>query len=224
MSALRARLAALGGGYFGGAIPAVYLLGRAAGVDLRRYGTGNVGSHNLSAAAGRAAGLAGWLSDAAKGAGGVLLARRLTGDEAAAALALLGAQAGQCWPPFLRLQGGRGVATLVGGMLTLTPRSAPFALGVIAAIAGTRPLGRKLRHGAGGSHGYVVPLGVLAGALAWPLLCRWRGEPPAHVRAAAGAALLLLARRGTAGGKPRGSFAPTLLARLLLDREAWRPE
>lgn len=223
MNALLARLAALVGGYLGGAIPAVYLLGRAAGVDLRRYGTGNVGSHNLSAAAGRAAGLAGWLSDAAKGAGAVLLARRFSGNEAAAGLALLGALAGQCWPPFLRLQGGRGVATLVGGMLTLTPGSAPFTLGVIAGIAGTRPLRRKLRHGAGGGHGYAVPLGVLAGALAWPLVCRWRGEPPAHSRAAAGATLLLLIRRGTAGGRPRGPLVRTLLARLLLDREVWRP-
>ena len=219
----RGRLLAAALGYLGGALPIVFLLGRAAGVDLRRFGTGNVGSHNLAAAAGPLVGLLGWLSDAGKGSGAVLLARRSSRDEVATGLALLGAMAGQCWPPSLRWQGGRGVATLVGGMLALTPRSAPRALVVIAAIAGTRPLGRRLGRSAPGNAGYAVPLGVLAGALAWPLACRWCREPPARVWTAAGAALLLVLRRVSADGWPAApGRARRLLTRLLLDRERWR--
>jgi acyl-phosphate glycerol 3-phosphate acyltransferase len=208
-------------GYLGGALPVVYLFGRLAGVDLRRYGSGNVGSHNLSAAAGPAAGLAGWLSDAAKGALAVLLSRRLRQDEEVAGWALLAAIAGQCWPPFLGWSGGRGVATLVGGMLTLTPRQAPWPLGVIAAVAGLRPLVRASGPISNTLHSSAVPFGVLIGALVWPLACR-HADSRSHTATAAAAASLLILRRITANGWRNGPASRArLLSRALLDRERW---
>ena len=222
----RQAAAAFALGYLGGSLPAVYLLGRAGGVDLRRHGSGNVGSHNLSTAAGPAAGLAGWLLDAAKGAGAVLLARRADGDAGTAGAALLGALAGQCWPPLLGWQGGRGVATLVGGILALTPRAAPWPLATIAALAALRPLGRMAgRRPLAVVATGAVPVGVLAGALVWPLACRLQRRAPAEGRAAALAALLLVARRVSAAGlPPQEHRGGTLAARLLLDRGTWRPE
>jgi acyl-phosphate glycerol 3-phosphate acyltransferase len=208
-------------GYFGGGLPVVYLLGRLAGVDLRRFGSGNVGSHNLSAAAGPAGGLAGWLSDAAKGSLAVLLSRRLRQDETVAGWALVAAIAGQCWPPFLGWSGGRGVATLVGGMLALTPRLAPWPLGLIAAVAGLRPLVRAAGPISYRLHSSAVPFGVLVGALAWPLACR-RADSRSHTTTAVAAASLLILRRITANGWRNGPGSRTrLLSRALLDRDHW---
>lgn len=210
--------------YLGGALPVVYLLGRLAGVDLRRYGSGNVGSHNLSAAAGPAAGLAGWLSDAAKGSLAVLAGRRLGQHEAVAGWALLGAIAGQCWPPFLGWSGGRGVATLVGGMLTLTPRLAPWPLAVIAGLAGLRPLLPASGPISSTLHSSAVPFGVLAGTLVWPVACHRAGVSRSHTTTATAAAFLLILRRITANSWPNAAAAPTrLLSRAMLDREHWQP-
>ena len=214
--------AVVAGGYLLGSVPVVYLLGRLAGVDLRRHGSGTVGSHNLRAAAGAGMGLAGWLSDAAKGAGAVHVTRQLSQDEALAGWALLGALAGQCWPVFLGWSGGRGVATLVGGMLALTPGTARWPLGTIAAIAGLRPLARtsgpisaRLRSGS-------VPMGVLAGTLIWPLACILERGSPASAMTATGAALLLIVRRISANGLPKtASPGKYMLRRALLDRDHW---
>lgn len=210
------------GGYLGGSLPIVYLLGRSAGVDLRHVGSGNVGSHNLSSVAGPGVGLAGWMSDAAKGAAAVQIARRLTGDEAVAGWALLSAFAGQCWPAPLGWRGGRGVATFVGGMMTLTPRAAPWALAAIAAIAGLRPVAQRAGPAGNRLGSRVVPLGVLVGAALWPLVCVRQRQPRAHILTAGAVVALLVVRRITANGLPKpGRRRRVLLARILLDRDQW---
>jgi glycerol-3-phosphate acyltransferase PlsY len=214
-------VAVVTGSYLVGTMPVVYLLGRRAGVDLRRYGSGNVGSHNLSAA-GRGIGVAGWLSDAAKGAVAVLATRRLFDDEALAGWSLLGALAGQCWPAFLGWSGGRGVATLVGGMLTLTPRTARWPLGTIAAITVLRLLARTPGPISTTLRGGAVPVGVLAGSLIWPLACAFKRQSRASTITAAAAASLLVLRRISANGLPKTGALPTsLLPRVLLDRDHW---
>jgi acyl phosphate:glycerol-3-phosphate acyltransferase len=208
--------------YLAGSLPVVYLLGRVAGVDLRRYGSGNVGSSNLTVAAGPAAGLAGWISDAAKGGLAVLSARRLTGDEALAGLALLGALSGQCWPALLGWRGGRGVATLVGGMLVLTPRAAPWALGAMAAIGGLRPLAKGRGPIGTALHAGAVPVGVLTGTAVWPLVCLRQAGSRRAAPTAAAALLLLIARRLTANGRPQaGADGVVLLTRMVVDRDRW---
>jgi acyl phosphate:glycerol-3-phosphate acyltransferase len=208
--------------YLAGSLPVVYLLGRVAGVDLRRYGSGNVGSSNLTVAAGPGAGLAGWISDAGKGGLAVLGARRTTRDESLAGLALLGALGGQCWPALLGWRGGRGVATLVGGMLVLTPRAAPWALGAMAAIGGLRPWANGRGPIGTALHAGAVPVGVLVGAAVWPLVCLRQAGSRRAAATAAGALLLLIVRRLTANGRPRaGGDRLALLARIMLDRDRW---
>lgn len=220
------RLVAVVAAYLLGSVPVVYLLGRSRGVDLRRFGSGNVGSHNLTAAGGPGLGIAGWLADAGKGLIAVSVTRRLTGDPAAAGFALVGALCGQCWPPLLRWQGGRGVATWVGGLLTLDPADAPLCLALLAAVASLHPLHRHVRpSGVGPARpGKAVPIAVLLGVLAWPVVSNLRRRSPVVTVAALAAAATLCGRRITAGGPaPTGRLWSTALIRLLLDRDVVSP-
>jgi hypothetical protein len=69
-------------GYLVGSIPFGLLLGRLAGVDVRRHGSGNIGVANVARNAGAWLGLATLVADAAKGATAVLAARALAADGA----------------------------------------------------------------------------------------------------------------------------------------------
>lgn len=219
---LRQHLVVGGLSYLVGCIPVVYLLGRLAGVDLRRYGSGNVGSSNLTSAAGLRIGLAGWASDVAKGGLAVLVTRRLTADEALAGVALVGALGGQCWPVLLGGRGGRGVATFVGGVLTLTPRAAPWALGTIAVVGGLRPLAAGKGPIRSAVHAGAVPVGVLCGAMVWPLACARQTRSSGATATATAVLLLLTVRRLTANPWPQaGAGRMVLLTRVLLDRDHW---
>ncbi len=193
---------------------------------MRRFGTGNVGSHNLTAAGGPGLGVAGWLADAGKGFVAVSIARRLTGDPSAAGCALVGALCGQCWPPLLRWQGGRGVATWVGGLLALAPAEAPLCLGLMATVASLKPLHRRWRPSGAGppEPGKAVPIAVLLGVLAWPVVSIIRRRPPGVTFAVLTAAATLCGRRITAGGlAPAGVRWSTAVTRLLLDRDVASP-
>jgi glycerol-3-phosphate acyltransferase PlsY len=105
-----------------GALPFSWFLGKMAGVDLRRIGSGNPGATNLYRAAGARWGVPGLLLDVAKGAAPVAATQwlfpELTG---AATLAAAAAIAGHIWTPFLRFRGGKGVATAAGAFLALNP-------------------------------------------------------------------------------------------------------
>ena len=109
--------------YLLGSIPFGLLIVKAmTGADVRRAGSGNIGATNVLRTTGVAAGLLTLLLDAAKGFGAVWLADRLTGGDvlwmSAAALAVLLGHAFSVW---LKFQGGKAVASFVGGFLYLTP-------------------------------------------------------------------------------------------------------
>jgi glycerol-3-phosphate acyltransferase PlsY len=87
--------------------------------DLRQLGSGNIGATNVLRSGNRLAALLTLLGDAGKGAAAVLLARWLTGDEAAAGVAALFAMAGHLWSCFAGFRGGKGVATFLGTLLAL---------------------------------------------------------------------------------------------------------
>lgn len=108
-------------GYLLGAVPTGLLVGWASGVDIRKVGSGNIGTANVLRAAGKwAAGLT-MFGDMLKGLVPVVLARLLVNDEWTIALVALAAVAGHCWPVFLRFKGGKGVATGAGTILGLVP-------------------------------------------------------------------------------------------------------
>ena len=108
-------------GYLLGAIPFGLLLTRMAGLgDVRSIGSGNIGATNVLRTGRMGLAAATLLLDAAKGAAAVLLARWLWPDQAGLApLAGLAAFLGHLYPVWLKLRGGKGVATLIGVVAAL---------------------------------------------------------------------------------------------------------
>ena len=104
--------------YLWGGIPTAYLIARfAAGIDIRSYGSGNVGASNAFAHLGAKTGVAIGLFDLiGKGILPVLLARTLDAGLVVQVAVGLATVAGHNWSPYIRFTGGRGVGT-AGGVL-----------------------------------------------------------------------------------------------------------
>lgn len=126
--------------YVVGSVPTGLLVVRAlTGTDIRRVGSGNIGTVNVLRAAGPVAGALVLVVDAAKGALAVLAAQAAGQPPAVQAAAGLAAVAGHNWSVFLRLRGGKGVATSVGVLLVLSPVAAAVAAAVwVVVVALTR--------------------------------------------------------------------------------------
>ncbi len=106
-------------GYLLGSVPTGYLVGRAAGVDVRKVGSGNIGTANVLRAAGKWAAVATLIGDMLKGLIPVVLARALSDNLWLHAVVALAAVVGHCWPVFLRFKGGKAVATGAGTSIGL---------------------------------------------------------------------------------------------------------
>ena len=93
------------------------------GIDIRTLGSKNIGTTNVLRVLGPGPGLVVFLLDTAKGAVGVLLAHRcgVSPREAMPMLVLIGlcAVLGHTFSPFLRFNGGKGIATSLGVLLAL---------------------------------------------------------------------------------------------------------
>jgi len=119
--------------YLAGAVPFGLLIARAAGVDIRRAGSGNTGATNVFRCVGKGWGILTFACDAMKGCLPVLLlppaAARLTGipygDGLAVACGCM-AVVGHNWPVYAGFKGGKGVATSAGVLLGI----APLAMGI----------------------------------------------------------------------------------------------
>ncbi|GFO64293.1 glycerol-3-phosphate acyltransferase [Geomonas paludis] len=98
-----------------------YLVRLATGDDIRTVSSGNVGSRNVGRLLGAKGFVATFAGDAGKGFLVVWLARHLSPEIGVAQLALLAAVCGHVWPIQLRWRGGKGLATLAGGMILLHP-------------------------------------------------------------------------------------------------------
>ena len=104
---------ALGLSYLLGSIPFGLLLTRAFGKgDIRAIGSGNIGATNVLRTGSKGLAAATLILDAAKGAAAVLLAQWFWPDGIQFAAA--GAMFGHLYPVWLKFQGGKGVATLLG--------------------------------------------------------------------------------------------------------------
>lgn len=112
--------------YLIGGVPTAFVLGKLVkGVDIRGYGSGNVGGTNVFYHVGKGwAVLVGVLEILVKGALPVYIGQYGLDLERSSPL-LIGAPllaiAGHNWSPYLRLQGGRGVGVVVGTLLALSP-------------------------------------------------------------------------------------------------------
>lgn len=112
-------------GYLLGSFPTGLLIGRwLCNIDIRQYGSKNIGTTNMFRTLGpKAAGIV-LLGDMGKGMLAVAFANWLTG-EPQIALSLTGGLAavlGHNYPVFLKFKGGRGVATAFGVLCLLQPK------------------------------------------------------------------------------------------------------
>jgi len=109
--------------YLLGSIPTAYLFGRfLQGIDIREYGSGNVGATNAIRVLGKVPGSIVLLLDIGKGALALTVVGDVFGlDSAASRIFLaLAVVAGHNWTIFLNFKGGKGIATSLGVLIGLT--------------------------------------------------------------------------------------------------------
>ncbi len=126
------------GGYLLGSLPSAYILVKAKkGLDIRKYGSGNVGSTNAVRVAGTGAGILVFFMDALKGAIPVALAYWMLDLPELAVCTGLAAFLGHLYPIWLSFSGGKGVAIAIGIAAVLAPEAAlaTFIAWVIVALA-----------------------------------------------------------------------------------------
>lgn len=176
-------LSVVAASYLLGAVPFGLLVGRWRGIDPRSSGSGNIGATNLIRTGGKLVGLVTFFLDAGKGAVAPLLARSAGLDETWVAGAALAAVMGHCFPVYLSFRGGKGVATLFGAFMVLSPASALIAAAMFAASL------LLLRY---------VAISSLLLALTLLAVCLWRGGPldPNTLCAVGGSLLVAYKHRG----------------------------
>lgn len=166
-------------GYAVGSLPIGFLVAhRTGGIDLRRVGSGNVGTANVYRTTGLLSAVAVMVGDIAKGAAAVLLAGGGTAGVAAGVAAVVG----HIYPVWLRFRGGKGVATASGVFGVLTPLPVVVAAAAFAlVVARTR----------------FVSLGSIVATVLLPII-EWLtpGLRAVDIGATVVAALILFRHRG----------------------------
>ncbi len=89
--------------------------------DPRQEGSKNPGTTNVLRIGGRFAAALTLLGDAAKGAVPVLLVKLVTVNPWIISATLFAAIIGHMYPLFFQFKGGKGIATIIGGLLALSP-------------------------------------------------------------------------------------------------------
>ncbi len=184
-------VAVLGVAYLAGGIPWALIVGRRFyGVDLRERGSGNLGATNVFRELGARAAAITLVLDALKGSAAVLFAGLVvsadvfgqTAFEWTRVGAMFAAVAGHSYSPYIKLRGGKGVATSAGALFVLTPLAATIELALfIAVVAASR----------------MVSLASIIVAVIYPLLILWLypGRTPILVTVCVLAALVVWRHR-----------------------------
>lgn len=111
--------------YILGSVPFALVIGKGFyGLDVRKSGSGNIGTTNVFRVLGKTAGTVVFIGDFAKGFVPVFLATRLIEADDAALVSVLtagAAIAGHNWSILLKGRGGKGVATGGGAIVALVP-------------------------------------------------------------------------------------------------------
>src|ERR1043165_87693 len=127
--------------YLLGSVPTSVWIGKAFyNIDVREFGSGNAGATNTFRVLGKSAGIPVLIIDILKGAMAVGLAWLSSfeaGENEFVNLQLgLGVAAllGHIFPVFAGFRGGKGVATIVGGVVCIVPISTASALGIFLVV------------------------------------------------------------------------------------------
>jgi acyl phosphate:glycerol-3-phosphate acyltransferase len=213
MSALVTSLVLILVAYLLGSLSGSLLLGRLRGVDIRTQGSGNAGGTNALRTQGWKFALGVVLVDVGKGALAAWLGLRFGPmDEAAlsphtlAYATALAAAIGHVWPLWHGFRGGKGVGTLLGGLLVLWPAVVPWLLLVWVAVLV--------------SSGYVGLASVIAVFCVVPLawLIGAEADNARRLFACAAALLVLFTHRGNLQRLRAGSESRFERMRLLRKR------
>jgi len=210
------------GAYLLGALPVHYWAAkRHKGIDLRQFGTGQVGAGNLWRMTSN------WkislpisIFDIIKGMIMVLVARFIGLDIVQQLVIGLAAIIGHNWSVFLRFGGGRGVATALGVLLIIPLINGLPPWGLVAFLVVALALFLVL---------HTTPLAALLGLTAVPLVSWGFYEPPALALGFLAMVLIIVAKRLTAQrsaevvsiGKRRLFFNRLLFDRDIKDRKVW---
>jgi glycerol-3-phosphate acyltransferase PlsY len=210
------------GAYLVGSIPTAYIAGRwRRGIDIRQYGSGNVGASNLVRLKAKWLAIVVTITDLGKGIF-MVWAAQAAGLSITQQVAVgLAAIIGHNWPVFLRFSGGRGVLTTAGVAFFLPLANGPLvpwpliiSLSLVAIFVF-------------GFHN--LPVGTIAGMAALPLVSWLAGEPLALTLGFLAMFFVMVIRRLTAPKSSLTASVPTrelVINRLLFDRdirdkEAW---
>jgi glycerol-3-phosphate acyltransferase PlsY len=167
-------------GYLVGSVPTGWIVARAHGLDIQQIGSGNIGATNVLRALGVGPALFVVLMDPVKGALATALPLVLGMDNWTVAAAGLATVLGNNFNVFLRMRGGKGIATSLGVFLVVNP-----VVTVVAAALGifTMAIGR------------LVSLGSMVGMVSAPLFLLASGVfPPSDLALATVLTLLALYR------------------------------
>lgn len=144
------------GAYFLGSIPWAYIIAKQSkGIDIRRYGSGNVGFTNTLRTCGKKQAFLVLAGDVGKGIAAVMIAKHF-GSPPLAALSGLTVVTGHNYSVFLGFKGGKGAAAGIGALFAMVPIVSILALAIWGVtIAVSR----------------YVSLGTIIGAISVPIAC-----------------------------------------------------
>lgn len=109
-------------GYIIGSVPFGLILTKAAGLgDIRQIGSGNIGATNVLRTGRKDLALLTLLCDIGKAALAAFIFQTYTGSQTIGILAGVAAVFGHNYPVWLHFKGGKGVASTLGLMLSMTP-------------------------------------------------------------------------------------------------------
>lgn len=190
--------------YLLGSLSGSLLLGRLRGIDIRTMGSGNAGGTNAFRTQGAKFALGVVIVDIGKGALAAWLGLRFATGASAAWLpyaTAFAAALGHVWPIWHGFRGGKGAATVVGGIAVLWPMAIPVLLAIwlVSLILS----------------GYVGLSTILAGVATAALAIATGALPPRLAFAVAVAGLLVFTHRANLARLRAGTESRFEKARLL---------
>lgn len=109
-------------GYLAGSLPTAYLVAKKfRNVDIRSFGSGNVGATNLGRLMGKRWAVFASVVDMLKGGVPVTVVNLVGYDDSLVSLVAIAAVLGHNYPVWLNFKGGKGVATTYGTMFFVCP-------------------------------------------------------------------------------------------------------
>ncbi|MBR5516610.1 MAG: glycerol-3-phosphate 1-O-acyltransferase PlsY [Firmicutes bacterium] len=146
--------------YFIGNVSPSIILGKIAGVDIKKEGSGNAGTTNALRVLGKKAAIITLLIDVMKGVIAVFLGMHF-GNYMIGTVCALAVFCGHIWPCLYNFKGGKGVATAFGAIMAVNWCLGVLALGVVAV---------------GLAASQRMSVGSILGAASFPVIC-WIFEP-----------------------------------------------